>query len=167
MKLNALWDNFFAKDVKSTTLDFLKSISLFENLKLGEIARLERTLYTRHYNKDEIVFKENEPGAALYIVKEGKVEIYKNYATSPILLATLEKGMFFGELALFDESPRSATVVASKECVLIALSKPDFMLFSAKEPSIGNKIVMRLGHILSSRLRVANEQIEELRSQNV
>ena len=167
MKLNALWDNFFAKDIKSTTLDFLKSISLFENLKITEIARLERTLYTRHYKKDEIVFKEDEPGAAVYIVKEGKVAIYKNYATNPILLATLEKGMFFGELALFDESPRSATVVASKECVLIALSKPDFMLFSAKEPAIGNKIVMSLGNILASRIRIANEQIEELRSQHV
>lgn len=167
MNLNPIWDNFFDNNVNHVTIDFLKSISLFENLKSNEIARLERTLHTRYYKKDEIVFKEDEPGAALYIIKEGKVDIYINHETSPILLATLEKGMFFGELALFDATPRSATIVASKDTVLIALSKPDFILFSQKEPAIGNKIVMRLGKILSKRLRLANEQIEELKSLHV
>lgn len=164
MNINPIWDNFFEKNISTNTIDFLKSISLFEKLKSREIIRLERTLHTRKYKKDEIIFKDGEPGAALYIIKEGKIEIFINYETEPILLATLEKGMFFGELALFDESPRSATVVTAKESVLIALSKPDFILFSQKEPVIGNKIIMRLGKILSSRLRVANEQIEELKS---
>lgn len=167
MNLNPIWDNFFTKKADSSSIDFLKSISLFEDLKSSEVVRLERTLHTREYKKDEIVFNEGEPGAALYIVEDGKVEIYINYETEPILLATLEKGMFFGEIALFDETPRSATVVAAKDSVLIALSKPDFKLFSKKEPEIGNKIVMRLGKILSKRLIVANHQIEELKSVHV
>ena len=135
MNLNPIWDNFFARKTDSTIIDFLKSISLFENLKSREIVRLERTLHTRHYKKDEVVFREDEPGAALYIIKEGKVDIFINHTTNPILLTTLEKGMFFGELALFDETPRSATVVASKDSTLIALSEPDFMVFSKKRTS--------------------------------
>lgn len=167
MNLNPIWDNFFTKNENTSTIEFLKSVSLFKELKYAEVTRLERTLHTRHYIKDEIIFKENEPAAALYIIQEGKVDIFINYGTEPILLATLEKGMFFGELALFDETPRSATVVASKESVLVALSKPDFILFSKKEPAIGNKIVMSLGSILAKRLRVANDQIEELKSLHV
>lgn len=165
--MNPIWDNFFVKNVNNTTINFLKSINLLDGLKTNELSRLERTLHTRHYKKDEIVFKEDEPGAALYMIKEGQVDIYINYESKPILLATLESGMFFGELALFDETPRSATVVASKETTLIALSKPDFMVFAKKEPNIGNKIIMNLGSILSSRLRVANEQIQDLKSGNV
>ncbi len=167
MNLNPIWDNFFSKRVDNSIINFLKSIYLFEDLKSGEIIRLERTLHKRHYKKDEVIFKEDEPGAALYIVEDGKIEIYINYETEPILLTGLEKGMFFGELALFDETPRSATVVAAKDSVIIALSKPDFQLFSKKEPEIGNKIIMRLGKILSKRLRVANNQIEELKSVHV
>lgn len=164
MSLNTLWDNFFTKDKRGSIVDFLKSISLFEDLKTSEITRLERTLHKRNYRKGEVMFNEGEPGAALYIIKDGEVEVFINYETDPISLTKLSSGMFFGEIALFEETPRSATVVASKECEIIALSKPDFILFSQKEPSIGLKIVMRLGEILSVRLRTSNKQIEELRS---
>lgn len=167
MNLNPIWDNFFPKNVESTTIDFLKSITLFEHLKSKEVQRLERSFHTRYFKKDEIIFNEDDPGAALYILKEGSVSIYINYKSSPILLASIEPGMFFGELALFDETPRSATVVASKDSVLLALSEAEFNLFSKKEPKIGNKIMMSLGKILSVRLRVANDQIEKLKSLDV
>ena len=165
MEINTLWDNFFTKNKADSIVDFLKSISLFEDLKTGEILRLERTLHKRHYRKGEVIFNEGEPGAALYIIKEGEVDVVINYdSQDPISLTSLTNGMFFGEIALFDETPRSATIVASKECEIIALSKPDFILFSQKEPSIGLKIVMKLGEILSIRLKTSNKQIEELRS---
>jgi len=167
MSLNIMWDNYFLNESQSTKLNFLKSISLFQKLQLKELSILERTLHIRKYKKDEVIFNENEPGAALYIIEQGKVEIFKSYDSNPILLTTLEEGMFFGELALFDEKPRSATVIATNDCTLIALSKPDFMLFCKKEAKIGNKIIMELGKILSSRLRVANEQIEELKYSDV
>ena len=167
MQVNTLWDNFFTKDTSNSILDFLKSIDIFSNLKIKEIKRLERTLHTRTYRKDEVIFNEGEPGAALYILKEGEVEIVINYNTSaPILLTKLTSGMFFGEIALFDETARSATVIASKECEMIALSKPDFILFSKKEPAIGFNIVMKLGQILSKRLTTTNKQIEDLKLNN-
>ena len=161
MPLNALWDNFFTSSEEKNDIDFLQSIPLFDSLKHSEIVRLERILHDRVYNKNEEVFFEGEPGAALYIIKEGKIDIYKNYKEEKILLASLGEGTFFGELALFDESPRSATAVASKDTVLLAFSKPGLALFSEKNPSTGFKISMRLGEILSQRLRVANAHIEE------
>lgn len=164
MNINTLWDNFFTKDKAHSIGDFLKSISIFKDLKTNEILRLERALHERHYRKGEVIFNEGEPGAALYIIKEGEVDVVINYDTEPITLTKLSSGMFFGEIALFDETARSATVFASKESEIIALSKPDFILFSQQEPSIGLKIVMRLGEILSIRLRTSNKQIEELRS---
>ena len=164
MNINALWDNFFNKNETQGDVEFLQEIPLFDSLKKSEIIRLERNLHTRIYIKDEKIFSEGEPGAALYIIKDGKVDIYKNYQEdNQILLASIESGTFFGELALFDESARSATVVAAKDTTLLALSKPDLATFSQKDPEIGFKISMRLGEILSTRLRVANSQIEELK----
>lgn len=161
MQLNALWDNFFTSSETQNDIDFLKEIPLFDSLKNSELIRLGRILHERSYHKNEEVFFEGEPGAALYIIKEGKIDIYKNYTEDKILLASLGEGTFFGELALFDESPRSATAVASKETTLLAFSKPALALFSEQNPSTGFKISMRLGEILSQRLRVANEHIEE------
>jgi len=167
MQINTIWDNFFTKNNSESILDFLKSIDLFSDLKIIEIKRLERTLHKRVYKKGEVVFNEGDAGAALYIIRSGEVDIVINNASSnPIVLTKLSSGMFFGEIALFDEIPRSATVIASKECEIIALSKPDFILFSKKEPSIGMKISMRLGKILSARLIATNKQIEELKSKN-
>lgn len=167
MAINTLWDNFFSKNKTDSTVDFLKSISLFNDLKKSEILRLERILHKREYKKGEVIFNEGEPGAALYIVKDGEVDVIINYANDPVKLAELSKGMFFGEIALFSETARTATVVAVNDSKIIALSKPDFILFSQKEPSIGIKIVMKLGEILSIRLKKSNKQIEELRSENV
>ncbi len=161
MSVSALWDNFFTSDEKKNDIDFLQSIPLFDSLKHSEIVRLERNLHDRNFSKGEEIFFEGEPGAALYIIKEGKVEIYKNYKEDKILLATLGEGTFFGELALFDESPRSATAVATKDTLLLAFSKPSLAQFSEKNPASGFKISMRLGEILSQRLRTANDQIEE------
>ncbi len=167
MQVNTLWDNFFVKNKSDSIIDFLKSIDLFKDLKVKEIVRLERTLHKRVYQTGEVIFNEGEPGAALYILVEGEVDVVINYTSStPISLTKLTDGMFFGEIALFDETPRSATIVASKECQIIALSKPDFILFSQKEPAIGMKILMNLGKILSTRLKATNKQLQDLKSNN-
>jgi len=165
MQVNTIWDNFFIKNNRASIIDFLKSIDLFDNLKSREIARLERTLHKRIYKTGEVIFNEGDPGAALYILRSGEVDIViKNNSDNPIHLTKLTSGMFFGEIALFDEVPRSATVIASEDSEIIALSKPDFILFSKKEPSIGIKICMKLGAILSARLIATNKQIEKLKS---
>lgn len=165
MANSLLWDNFFAKSMDESIFTLLKSIPLFDNLKRNELAQLERSMHLRDYNTNEVIFSEGDPGAALYIIKSGEIEIYKNYERDPIKLVTLSSGMFFGEMALFDESPRSATAIASKKCELLALSEPDLSLFSQKNAKIGLKIITRLGQILSARLRAANEQIEHYEKQ--
>ncbi len=160
MKLNVLWDNFFTTDSEQSENEFLREIPLFDSLKNSEIVRLERNLHIRKYKENETIFAEGEPGAALYIIKKGFVNIYKMNGDDKILLVRLLPGNFFGELALFDESPRSATAIATKESTLYALSQADLAQFSEKNPDIGFKISMRLGGILSQRLRMANTQIE-------
>ena len=160
MKLNVLWDNFFTTDSEQNDNEFLQDIPLFDGLKSSEIVRLERNLHLREYKEGETIFSEGEPGAALYIIKKGFVNIYKINGEEKFLLVRLLPGNFFGELALFDESPRSATAIAAKDATLYALSQADLAQFSEKNPDIGFKISMRLGGILSQRLRMANSQIE-------
>ena len=164
MDRNALWDNLFRKKDAEPLRELLRNIPLFSSLGSYELTRLERIMHERHYKEDEPVFLEGEPGAALYIIKSGTIAIYKNYDKQAIRLAELGPESFFGEMALFSESPRSATAIAKETCTLLALSKPDLDLFAERNPKIGLKILENLGAIISERLRIANDQIEILQS---
>jgi sulfate permease, SulP family len=79
-----------------------------------------------------------------------------------IRLATFGPGTIFGELALLDERPRSATIVADDYLICYSLSKDDFAALAKEEPAVAIKLLASLGRELSGRLRVANRTIQEL-----
>lgn len=78
---------------------------------------VELEKFSRTYSKSEVVFNENTQGNEMYIIYSGKVKIYKEREPGkrPMLLATLRAGEFFGEMALVDLSPRSATAIAAED----------------------------------------------------
>ena len=71
-------------------------------------------------------------------------------------LAELNKGEFFGELALFDDEPRSANAIALDDCILLGLFTPDLMILQERNPVLGHKIMFNLGGLLGERLRKTN-----------
>ena len=92
---------------------FLSRVPLFASLKEAQLAKLTEKLRTRSYRAGEVIFHQDDPGTLLYIIKSGRVKIT---TASPegeeIIMAILNEGDSFGEIALLDGQPRSANTVA-------------------------------------------------------
>ncbi len=99
----------------------------------------------------ETIFKEGEPAKELYIIQSGKVEIQVGNR----LLDTLEANDIFGEMALIDGAPRSATATAKTEVALVPMSKKDFLSLVTKAPTFALDVM----GMLARRLRTANRAI--------
>jgi CRP-like cAMP-binding protein len=109
-----------------------------------------------------VVFGEGTPGDELLVVNQGSASAYLQLPHGNIRLATFEPGTMFGELALLDSGPRSATVMAENELVCLALSTTDFATMAGKFPSIAIRLLAAIGSELSGRLRSANRTIHQL-----
>lgn len=113
----------------SVLMPILKQIPLFASLDEGLHREIIQRIVLMYYPANYTLFKQNDEGDALYIIKTGQVEIYKEPAEAgdlPKTLATLTPGGFFGEMALVSEVPRNASAKAITDCEIFILSKDDF-----------------------------------------
>jgi len=111
--------------------------------------------FNRRYPKDTMVFSEGMPGSELYIIQKGSVKITKIVADSEILLAVLKPGDIFGEMAILENKPRSASAVAFEDAFLLAVNKANFERMVQTQP----QIVTRLTTLLSERLWFIYKQL--------
>jgi CRP/FNR family transcriptional regulator, cyclic AMP receptor protein len=162
---NSLWGNIF-KAKHDAHHDFsllLKRTHLFVELGKGELKEIERLIHPRQYKSGEVIFWEGEPGVGMYIVQDGEVGIYKDYAkTEQQELARLGPGDFFGEMALLDDDFRSATAVALRETSLFGLFHPDLFDLFDRKPQLGVKMLSILANMLAQRLRKTNQDLQLL-----
>lgn len=161
---NPLWANIFGiPREKRALIEVLGTLPAFEGLSPNEIAQVERGIHERRFKAGEIVFDENLPGAGMYIVRQGEVVISKQLADGRVLeLAVVAEKSFFGEMALIDEMPRSATATARGETVLYAFCKPDLENLLDRNPRLAAKIVNNVAAMVCKRLVKSNEQLERL-----
>jgi CRP/FNR family transcriptional regulator, cyclic AMP receptor protein len=163
VKINPLWGFFFDKEEQSEKKGLpekLSKISLFAELSRRELKMLGNILHHRTYQKGEFFFKTDQPGAAMFFIQEGEVNIIgKNQMNQEVVVATLETGNFFGELALLDDSPRSASAMATRNTTTYAFFRSDLLKLLKATPSIGIKIYHSLAIIIGQRLKKTNEQL--------
>lgn len=160
---DALWGNIFKKESseEETALAILRRIPLFKGMKKSSLREFEKLMHRRRYKEDETIFWEGEPGVGMYIVEEGSVAIYKGLSDNDREeLAKLGRGEFFGELALLDESPRSATAVALKDSRILGLFRPDLLELIERKPRLGNKLLFNLAMLIGERLKHTNEELQ-------
>ncbi|MCA9731813.1 MAG: cyclic nucleotide-binding domain-containing protein [Deferribacteres bacterium] len=133
---------------------------------MTELSEFNKIVHIRYFKVDEPIFWEGEPGVGMYIVKSGSVAVCKITAEKrKEELAILRHGDFFGELALIDEGPRTATCIAHENSEIIGLFRPDLMKLLERKPRLGNKFLFRLSILLGKRLVKLNKENKELRSQ--
>lgn len=158
---SSFWSNLFkSQPVKSDLENLLLSIPPFQNFSKSVIRNFIQLIHHRAYAANEIIFVQGDPVIALYIIQEGEVKIIKNSDTGiKYELAQFSRGDFFGELALLDNDVRSATAIASKDSKIAVIFKPDLDYFISKNPKKGVEILSGIAKIISTRLRILDEEI--------
>ncbi len=136
--------------------DVLRKVPLFSDLSEAELARFADVTREREYPKNSVILFEDDPGDALYIVSAGQVKVVLiGEDGREVILSVLGDGDFFGEMALIDDEPRSAHVIAMKDSQLLVLRRDDFQAQLVAQPKIGLKLL----RVLVQRLRRADEKI--------
>jgi CRP/FNR family transcriptional regulator/CRP/FNR family cyclic AMP-dependent transcriptional regulator len=137
---------------------FLSQVSLFKSLAPAELADLARRMGVRSYRQGEVIFHKGDPGSVLYIIKTGQVKIATlSTEGEEVILAILTEGDFFGELSLFDQEPRSASVIAMVPTETFTLHREDFLSFLYAHPTLAADIIA----VLSRRLRHTDILVED------
>ena len=162
--MDHFWGSAKRKKRTGGIKELLRNIPLFEQLTDRELTAIERILHERTYSPDEEIFREGEPGIAMYIIENGAVLIRVGKDHREI--AELHEGEFFGELALLDDSPRSATAIAKTDAKIFAFSQPDLFTLMERNPHLGIKVIVALARIIGDRLKHMNDQLHELTKGN-
>jgi len=110
------------------------------------------------YRPNEIIFSEGQQGKEMYVVESGRVKIFLTTQTCELTLSIMKKGDFFGEMALLEDLPRSASAAAVENSHLIAIGKTDFKYLIKEHPEIAMKVLGRF----CGRLRDADNLINLL-----
>jgi len=165
---NPIWEHFEtqSKEKNDNIFKILKTVPIFSDLTSKEIAEIEKIIHRRNYKKNEPIFRMGDPGLGMYIIVEGSVEIAEeNEDGEKKSLAVLPDGAFFGDLALLDEAPRSASAIAVVDCDIIGFFRPDLLDLLYRKPSLGIKILWGLARIIGERLRRTNELLSKSQSE--
>jgi CRP-like cAMP-binding protein len=143
---------------------FLRSLEIFNDLRDHQLGYLVQCLHSRTYREGEVVFVEGDIGRALFILEDGAIELTRAGGRAP--LYALKPGDFFGEMALLESLPRSATATATSKSHVHLLYKSKLDALLNAEPRIGVTIMGHLARLLSARLRRVNSDPKFIPAKN-
>lgn len=137
----------------------LRRLPLFARLNDEELAELAARTRSKTYRRGDVIFRKDDQGSHLFLVLEGAVKIsLPGEFGQEALVALMRPGDFFGELALFDQSPRSASAVALEDVRAALLARDDFLGFLERHPS-AVRIVLET---LARTIRRLSDRVEDL-----
>ena len=150
----SLWKN------KTALVFALEQIPFFDDLSEDEMTTLMNYMSLYELDAGEILFKEGEIGQYVSFVVEGKMDVLKKSITgSEISIATISHGYALGEMALIDQSPRSATIRAQTKATLAVLPQSAFKIILKNQPAIGIKILTGFARFQTENLRKTSDQL--------
>ena len=145
--------------MKQTQLQILQEMPVFGGISEDALLFLLQKTQQIRINKDEFFFREKDRGSSMFVLETGTVAVIKNLQEQDYLLAALGPGDCFGELALIDFYPRSASVKALETCRAIELSTSALHELYARDLKQFTIIQMNMGREVSRRLRDADERL--------
>jgi|HubBroStandDraft_6_1064221.scaffolds.fasta_scaffold119345_2 CRP/FNR family cyclic AMP-dependent transcriptional regulator len=145
--------------------DLLTQIPVFQGLADEDCDALARRLTEKSVKAGDIVFAQGDSGSSMYIVRSGTVQIYLASVDNapPVVLKDLRTGEYFGELALFDDKPRSASVRAVVDAVLLELTREDL----AEQLGRSKRAAMAILSEMAERLRETNAMLSQRAAKDV
>jgi serine/threonine protein phosphatase PrpC len=142
-------------------MDVLRRIPLFRHLKYKELIQLLSIVKSRRVAGGEKIVEEGAVGDELYVILRGKAEVVKG----DVSVAQLGPGSHFGEMALIDNAPRSATVAAAEDTTLMVIDRQNFFALMRKDALLAVKLLWAFLQVLSERLRLTNEELSGVRTE--
>ncbi|MFN0118368.1 MAG: Crp/Fnr family transcriptional regulator [Elusimicrobiota bacterium] len=157
------WFRFFFRDEKHRQeVLFLRSIPLFHGFSSRELSRLIVAFQKRNYAVGEVVFSEGQSGKAVFLLKSGAVELHRKTTDgNKQVLAIAQPGQMFGEMALLEQVPRSATATVIKNGEIYFLYTSAMEDLIHRYPTLGIKLLKNIAAFLSSLIRRANLDLEQ------
>jgi F420-non-reducing hydrogenase small subunit len=117
-------------------------------------------LFGTIYKRGEIIVSQGDRGDTMYIIQSGAVEVRQRQGDKDVVLALLEQGDFFGEMALLDDEPRSATVTALRRTRLLALSRSSLLVRLRQDPGVALHLLKTLSHRIEKNNRLVKKRME-------
>ena len=145
------------------TVAFLRNMRLFRNVDDADLATFARSLREHPLRRGQVLFREGDHGDEMFLVRAGSIVVSKG-VTGRVeqVLARMGPGDFFGEMALFDRSPRSATIQADTEVSLLLLDREALAKLTADSPRAAAAFFQSLVHVFIERLRASGELVAEV-----
>ena len=143
----------------SAATEALQKVPFFAGWSQTEVGVLADRLVLRRFGPDQVIFHLGDPAGLLYIITSGKIKIsHSSSDGQEAVLAILGEGDFFGELALLDDSPRSATAETIEPTEALTLHRDDFLKYIDNNPLFSRHVL----HILAKRIRHLNNQVSDI-----
>jgi CRP-like cAMP-binding protein len=148
------------------TIALLARVPIFSTLVDDDLARVAEVAVPRRFEAGEVVFREGDESGTCYVVRSGQARAVRDHPDGrTITLATFGPGDIFGELALFDDERRSATVESLAHTELIAILGGDMRRLLGKHPEIAVKLLIALGRRLrETNARLARQSFQTVQS---
>lgn len=145
------------------TVAFLRNMRLFRNVDNADLATFARSLREQPLRRGQVLFREGDHGDEMFLVRAGSIVVSKG-VTGRVeqVLARMGPGDFFGEMALFDRSPRSATIQADTDVTLLLLDRDALARLTADSPRAAAAFFQSLVHVFIDRLRASGDLVAEV-----
>ncbi len=158
-----LFSNLLLTAEDEEVSNVLKDINLFKELTPFERAKIAKYFRKKIYEAGDQIIKEGTPGDGMFVIQQGAVKVAKKLKKGKEqVLENMVDGDFFGELALLDGAPRSASVYAISRVTMYELYRASLQELVRKEPEIGVKILYKLARILGDRIRASGNKIRDI-----
>jgi len=143
--------------VPAASIDFLKRVSMFEDLDQKSLEAIANAAVEQRYEPGQDIVRQGDTGVGAFIIRSGKVDVIQDRGGKETKLSTLGPGEVFGEMALLDEFPRSATVRAVEPTTALGIQRWHFRGILESHP----QIALALLPMLTRRIRNAEGRMPE------
>ena len=161
------------KKIVKAGVDGLKNVAILSDLTDEELEYILTISKIIEVPSDNIIMTEGELGSTMYFFVKGEVKVSKNLtlkigkkgfgsAEKSMVKLKAEHVSFFGDMAMFQDEPRSATITASMDCTLYEITRESFTKFCNDFPEQGVKVLQRIASTMAGRVRKGNEDILKL-----
>jgi CRP-like cAMP-binding protein len=143
----------------------LRRIKILAGLNDAQLAHLAQFMEMERVPQWKVIVKQGDPGDAMYLIIDGELRARITTGGKETILATFGPGDFFGDMALFDNGPRSADVVANKDSTVLKLSTFSFERLMREAPDLAAPFLQSTVKTLSARIRADNKRLDRLTQQ--